>query len=106
MALRAFAGPMPGRSCSTRNAATVLRGLSAQRSTAIRSLMCAASRNFRPPYFTYGILRFAQLHFEHVTVARAAEQNGLALERHVRLAALQYFRADAFGLRLQVRDLT
>jgi hypothetical protein len=57
MHLRALTGPMPGSSCSARNAASVLRGLSAQRSTASMSLMCAASRNFRPPYFTNGILR-------------------------------------------------
>ena len=46
------AGPTPGRSCSARNAATRFFGLSAQRSTASRSLTCAASRNLRPPYFT------------------------------------------------------
>jgi len=47
-----LAGPMPGSSCSTRNAAMRLRGLSAQRSTASRSFTCAASRNLSPPYFT------------------------------------------------------
>src|SRR6185436_4399396 len=51
------AGPTPGRSCSARNAAMRFFGLSAQRSTASRSLTCAASRNLRPPYFTYGMLR-------------------------------------------------
>ena len=57
--LRALTGPMPGSSCSTRNAARELRRLSAQRSTASMSLMCAASRNFRPPYFTNGMRRRA-----------------------------------------------
>ena len=50
-------GPMPGRSCSTRKPATRSRGFSAKRSTASTSLTCAASRNFRPPNFTNGMLR-------------------------------------------------
>jgi len=48
----AFAGPTPGSSCSARNAAMRFFGLSAQRSTESMSLTWAASRNFRPPYFT------------------------------------------------------
>ena len=52
-------------------------GLSAQRSTASRSLTCAASRNLRPPYFTYGMLRAHELELEHVAVVRAAEQHRL-----------------------------
>ena len=49
---------MPGSSFSTLNPATEVRALSAQRSTDIMSLRCAASKNFRPPYFTNGMLRF------------------------------------------------
>ena len=48
----AAAGPIPGISCSARNAAMRFFGLSAQRSSDSASLTCAASRNFRPPYFT------------------------------------------------------
>ena len=51
----AVAGPMPGSSCTVRKAASRLRGFSTQRSTASTSLTWAASRNFRPPYFTKGI---------------------------------------------------
>ena len=47
--------PCRAGAAESRKAARVLRGLSAQRSTASRSLMCAASRNLRPPYFTKGI---------------------------------------------------
>ncbi len=54
---RAAAGPTPGRSCSTRKAATSSRGFSAQRSTHSTSFTWAASRNLSPPYFTNGMLR-------------------------------------------------
>ncbi len=98
----AFAGPMPGSSCSTRNAAMVLRGLSAQRSTASMSLTCAASRNFRPPYFTNGMLAAQQLDLEHVAGAGVAEQHRLLAQQHAGLAALEHLAADEFGLRLQL----
>ena len=53
----AEAGPTPGMSCMTRKPATRSRGFSTKRSSASRSLTCAASRNFRPPNLTKGILR-------------------------------------------------
>ena len=53
----AVAGPAPGSNCTTRKPATRSRGFSAQRSSDSRSLICAASRNFRPPNFTNGMLR-------------------------------------------------
>jgi hypothetical protein len=56
---RARLGPMPGRSCSIRNPATASLGFSAQRKTHRASFICAASRNFRPPYFTNGMFRRA-----------------------------------------------
>ena len=51
------AGPTPGRSCSTRKPATRSRGFSTKRSAPSASLTCAASRNFRPPNLTNGMLR-------------------------------------------------
>ncbi len=47
-------------------------------------------------------LAFAQLDFEHVAVARAAEQHGLAPQRHVGFAPAQNLRADILSLRLQI----
>ena len=49
--------PDPVNICITRNPATRSRGFSTKRSRASMSLMCAASRNLRPPNFTKGILR-------------------------------------------------
>src|SRR5215831_2328259 len=54
---RADAGPMPGISCITRNPAMPSRGFSTKRSNARMSLICAVSRNFRPPHLTKGIFR-------------------------------------------------
>ena len=45
----ADAGPRPGMSCITRNPAMPSRGFSTKRSNARMSLICAVSRNFRPP---------------------------------------------------------
>src|SRR5262249_51993207 len=54
---RARVGPTPSSSCSTRNQLTSSAGLSTSRSTARRSLTCAASRKRRPPYLTNGMPR-------------------------------------------------
>ena len=54
---RAVAGPMPSGSCSTRNHATSSWGFSSTRRIASVSFTWAASMNFRPPYFTNGMLR-------------------------------------------------
>ena len=53
----ADAGPTPGMSCITRNPAMPSRGFSTNRSNARMSLICAVSRNLRPPYLTKGIFR-------------------------------------------------
>ena len=53
----AEAGPTPGIRCISRKPATRSRGFSTNRSSASMSLMCAASRNFRPPNLTNGMLR-------------------------------------------------
>jgi hypothetical protein len=53
----AAAGPTPGSSFSTRKPATRSRGFWAKRRIEIRSLTCAASRNFRPPNLTKGMFR-------------------------------------------------
>ena len=53
----AWPGPTPGRSCNTRKPATRSRGFSTKRSALSASLTCAASRNFRPPNLTNGMLR-------------------------------------------------
>ena len=53
----AEAGPMPGSRCRMRKPATRSRGFSTKRSSESMSLTWAASRNFRPPNFTKGILR-------------------------------------------------
>ena len=100
-ALRALAGPMPGSSCSTRKAAIVLRGLSAQRSTASRSFTCAASRNFRPPYFTYGILRrVSSTSSTSLCASCGTAPPAGATARSPRAA--QHLLHDVLGLRLQV----
>ena len=66
------------------------------------SFTCAASRNFRPPYFTNGILRRDQLDLEQVAVAGGAEQHRLPAQQRPGLAPLQHLRRDVLGLRLQV----
>src|SRR5579863_3556415 len=48
---------MPGSNWSVRNPATRSFGFSHQRKMLTTSLMCAASKNFRPPYLTNGMLR-------------------------------------------------
>ncbi len=53
----AVAGPMPSSICTTRKPVTRSAGFSAQRSTASRSLTCAASTNLSPPNLTKGMLR-------------------------------------------------
>src|SRR5262249_59747093 len=47
-------------------------------------------------------LALGELHFEDVAVARAAEQDCLALERHARLALLQHLGANKLRLSLQI----
>ena len=53
----AEAGPMPSISCRMRKALVESRLFSARRRKDSRSFTCAASRNFRPPYFTKGMFR-------------------------------------------------
>ena len=86
----AVVGPTPGRSCSTRKPATRSRGFSAKRSSASTSLTCAASRNFKPPNFTKGMLRRVSSIFERAAVMRGAEQHRLVLQRRAGLAVLQH----------------
>ena len=52
-----MAGPIPSGSWRTRNQLTSSHGFSRMRSSASASFTCAASMNFRPPYFTNGMLR-------------------------------------------------
>src|SRR5579883_1252965 len=53
----ALAGPIPGKVKATRKPAMRSRGFCAKRSIASASLTWAASRNFKPPYLTNGMLR-------------------------------------------------
>ena len=50
-------GPIPSRRRRMHAQASWSRGFSSTRRKDLRSLMCAASRNFRPPYLRYGMLR-------------------------------------------------
>ena len=59
------------------------------------SLTCAASRNLRPPYFTYGMFRRTELELEHIAVMRVAEQH--------RLVPAAARRARAFAARARPR---
>src|SRR4029077_20102543 len=118
IAARACTGPMPGSNCSVRKAASVLRGLSAQRSTPSRSLMWASSRKFRPPYFTKGTLRLASS-TSRMSLWLALRKNtawrlsGTLASRffststpkkYARLAFLHHLAAENPRLRLQVID--
>ena len=89
--------PCPAAAAARGRRQTVLRGLSAQRSTAIRSLTCAASRNFEAAVLHERNLAPRELHFEHVAVARAAEQHGLPL------AAARWLRAVSALRRRRIR---
>ena len=62
------------------------------------SFTCAASRNFRPPYFTYGILRRTSSSSSTSAMMRATEQHRLALERHAALACLEHARHHVLRL--------
>ena len=88
----ALAGPMPGRSCSARNAAMRFFGLSAQRSTASRSFTCAASRNLSPPYFTYGMLRRTSSSSSRSQWCELRNRTAWRLQRHAPLARFQHAR--------------
>ena len=81
----AVTGPMPGISCATRKPAMRPRGFWAKRSTASRSLTCAASRNLRPPNLTKGMLRRASSSSSAALWLRGAEQHRLRLQRRARL---------------------
>ena len=70
-----------------------------QRRKASTSLTCAASRNFRPPNFTYGMLRRTSSSSSTRAVVRRAEQHRLLLQRNRRLASLQHLLDDIARLR-------
>ena len=59
IARRAWEGPTPSSSCRTRKALIESRGYSARGKIESTSLTWAASRNFKPPYLTKGMLRRA-----------------------------------------------
>ena len=67
-AARAVASPTPGRSRSSRYQLTSSRGFSSTRRKASMSLTCAASRNLRPPHFSYGMRRLAS------SISRSADR--------------------------------
>ena len=79
-----------------------LRGLSAQRSSASRSLTCAASRNLSPPYFTNGMLR--RISSSSSRSLWCAARNSTACWRSVdaALALLEHLLDHVVGLRLVV----
>ena len=89
MSARAFLGPTPGRSISTRVPAMRSRGFSASRRKASRSLTWAVSTKRSPPYLWKGMLRREQLQLEGQAVMRSPEQHRLTAERHARLAVLE-----------------
>ena len=64
--------------------------------------MCAASRNFRPPYFTKGILRLPSSTSSTSLWLALRNSTAWRLSGHVGLATPQDFLADVLGLGLQL----
>src|SRR5882762_7842244 len=85
-------------SCITRKPAMPSRGFSTNRSRARMSLMCAASRNLRPPKLDERNIPPRQLDFEWSTVMRGAEEDRLLFKRRSALAVLEHAIRDVASL--------
>ena len=99
---RARAAPTPARrpaaAAARRKPATRSRGFSTKRSSASMSLTCAASRNFRPPNLTNGMLRRVSSTSSGPLWLRGAEQHRLLLQQRAVLAVLQHALDDVARL--------
>ena len=82
-------GRCPATAAATRKPATRSRGFSTKRSSASMSLTCAASRNFRPPNFTNGMLRRVSSISSGPLWMRRAEQHRLLLQASAFLAVFE-----------------